>query len=95
MSSKHEATSAPSADGRYRDDRTFAMALANWTWMDNIRGGLISQGLTWDGARKKEAGLISPIADQLNRRVFQILRAADEAMDLPPPRSFFESRGLA
>lgn len=83
-----------SAPGRYRDDRTFGMALANWTWMDNIRGGLISQGLTWDGARKKASGELSPLADQLNRRVFSILRAADEAMDLPPPKTYWEARGL-
>ena len=83
-----------SAPGRQRDDRTFAMALANWTWVENMRGGLISQGITWDGARKKEAGLISPLADTLNRRVFSILRAADEMMDLPPPKTFYEARGL-
>ena len=84
-----------SAPGRQRDDRTFAMALANQTWVENLRGGLISQGITWDGAKKKQAGLISPLADQLNRKVFSILRAADEMADLPPPRSFFENRGLA
>jgi hypothetical protein len=83
-----------SAPGRQRDDRTFGMALANWTWVENLRSGLISQGLTWDGARKKESGEISPLADQLNRRVFSILRAADEMADLPPPRTFFEQRGL-
>ena len=83
-----------SAPGRQRDDRTFAMALANWTWLDNLRGGLISQGLTWDGAKKKESGQISPLADQLNRRVFSILRAADEMSDLPPPRTYYEQRGL-
>jgi hypothetical protein len=83
-----------SAPGRQRDDRTFAMALANQTWVENLRGGLISQGITWDGAVKKERGLISPVADQLNRRVFSILRAADEMMDLPPPKTFFEARGL-
>ena len=82
------------APGRQRDDRTFGMALANWTWVENLRGGLISQGITWDGARKKEAGLISPLADQLNRRIYSILRAADDMADLPPPKTFFEARGL-
>ena len=43
-----------SAPGRQRDDRTFAMALANWTWVENLRGGLISQGITWDGAERKK-----------------------------------------
>jgi hypothetical protein len=83
-----------SAPGRKRDDRTFAMALANQTWIENLRGGLISQGITWEGARLKESGELSPLADQLNRRVYSILKAFDEASDLPPPRTFFEQRGL-
>lgn len=83
-----------SAPGRQRDDRTFAMALANWTWVENLRGGLISQGITWDGAKMKESGEISPLADRLNRRVFSILKAFDEQADMPPPKTFWESRGL-
>ncbi len=84
-----------SAPGRLRDDRTFAMALANWTWTENVRAMMISQGITWDSSMKKESGEISPIADQLNRRVWSIMRAAEEAPDLPPPRTFFEERGLS
>ena len=83
-----------SAPGRLRDDRTFAMALANWTWTENVRAMMISQGITWDSSMKKESGEISPIADQLNRRVWSIMRAAEEAPDLPPPLSFYEQRGL-
>lgn len=83
-----------SAPGRKRDDRTFAMALANQTWIENLRGGLISQGITWEGTKLKESGEISPLADRLNRRVFSILKAFDEAADLPPPKTFFEQRGL-
>ena len=64
------------------------MALANQTWVENLRGGLISQGITWDGRKKKPARLISPLADQLNRKVFSIFRAADEMVDLPPPIPF-------
>ena len=56
---------------------------------------MISQGITWDSSMKKESGEISPIADQLNRRVWSIMRAADEAPDLPPPLSFYEQRGLS
>lgn len=83
-----------SAPGRKRDDRTFAMALANQTWVENLRGGLISQGITWEGTKLKESGAISPLADRLNRKVFSILRAFDEQAYLPPPKTFFESRGL-
>jgi hypothetical protein len=83
-----------SAPGRLRDDRTFAMALANSTWLENLRGGLISNGLTWQGSLLKESGRISHIADTLNRRVMNIMQAADQQMDAPPPRTFFEQRGL-
>lgn len=83
-----------SAPGRQRDDRTFSMALANFTWIENLRGGMISQGITWEGSKAKESGAISPIADQMNRRIYGILKAADEAMDLPPPLTFYEKKGL-
>ncbi len=82
------------APGRLRDDRTFAMALAVWTWVQNMRGGLIAQGLTWAGSKAKESGEISPVAAQLNRRVWSIMKAADEAPELPPPMTFYEMRGL-
>lgn len=83
-----------SAPGRERDDRTFAMGLANMTWLENIRPGLISQGITWDGSMQKESGALSPAADLLNRRVFSIMRRAEEMADLPPPKTFFDLRGL-
>ena len=84
-----------SAPGRERDDRTFAMALANMTWIENLRGGLIAQGVTWEGSKAKEAGSISPVAETLNRRIYSILRAADEDRDAPPPLTFFEQRGFS
>ena len=84
-----------SAPGKLRDDRTFAMALANSTWVENLRPGLVMQGITWDSSRAKEQGLLSPTADKLNKMVFNIMRAADEMRDLPPPRTFFEMRGLS
>lgn len=84
----------PSGTGKSRDDRTFALALAHLTWAENLRPGLIAQGITWEGTKAKEKGEISPLADRLNRRVYSLMKAADEAMDLPPPRTFFEQRGL-
>jgi len=83
-----------SAPGRLRDDRTFALALANSTWVENVRGGLIAQGITYQSARAKESGELSPIADALNRRIYNIMVAADQEMDAPPPRTFMEKRGL-
>lgn len=83
-----------SAPGRERDDRTFALALANETWVENLRSGLIAQGVTWEGSKAKETGTISPVAETLNRRIYSILRAADEDRDAPPPLTFFQQRGL-
>ena len=84
-----------SAPGRQRDDRAFALALCNWTWVENVRPMMIAQGITWENSKKKEGGVISPIADQLNRRVWSIMRAADEADEAPAPQTFYQSRGLA
>jgi len=85
-----------SAPGRQRDDRTFATALCNMTWVENLRAGLMAQGITWEGSKAKESGAISPVADTLNRRVWSIMRRIqdEEEADLPPPRTFFEARGL-
>lgn len=84
-----------SAPGRQRDDRTFAMALANTTWVENLRPGLIAAGLTWEGATQKESGAVSPVADMLNRRVYALFRAVEEGEDAPKPQTFFEARGLS
>jgi hypothetical protein len=83
------------APGRQRDDRTFAMALANTTWIENLRQGMIAQGITWEMSRQAETGQVSRTADMLNRRVYSILRAAEDMEEGPPPKTFFESRGLA
>jgi hypothetical protein len=83
-----------SAPGRLRDDRTFALALANSTWLENMRGGLVAQGVTWGGSLLKESGQMSATADLLNRRVMSIMQAADQMMDAPPALTFMEARGL-
>jgi len=82
------------AQGHNRDDRTFATALANITWIENLRAGLIAHGLSWDGGKGATTAPISPIASTLNRRIFSIMRSSDDDADLPPARTFFEQRGL-
>ena len=82
------------AQGRDKDDRVFATALANMTWIENIRQGMVAQGLTYDVETKSEAGQITPVSKVLNRRVYTLLRSAAEAETLPPPPTFFERRGL-
>lgn len=82
------------APGRQRDDRTFAMALANTTWVENLRPGLIARGITWEGSKNLESGKVSPVAEALNRRVYSLIRLHEEMKDQPPPKTFFEARGL-
>lgn len=82
------------APGRQRDDRTFSMALANTTWVENLRPGLIAQGITWEGSKNLESGRISPAAELLNRKVYSLIRLHEEMKDAPPPKTFFEARGL-
>jgi len=82
------------APGRQRDDRTFASALANLTWIENLRPALIANGITWEGARKKAAGEVSAVGEILTHRVYSILRAQAEIDEGPPAKSFFEARGL-
>jgi len=83
-----------SAPGRERDDRTFASALANLTWIENLRPALIANGITWEGARKKAAGETSAVGEILTRRVYSILRAQAEIDEGPPAKSFWDARGL-
>lgn len=85
---------APGAEGRDRDDRTYAEGLSNETWVKNLRPGLIAQGITWEGAKKKASGELSPIGDMLTRKVYSILRAQAELDDMPPAKSFWDQRGL-
>jgi hypothetical protein len=82
------------AQGRDKDDRVFAAALATITWVENLRSGLISQGLTWDVCRRNDSGQITPIERHLNKRIYDILRGEDEIMNAPPPRTYLEDRGL-
>ncbi len=42
------------ASGRNKDDRVFALCLANKAYVDRLRGGLISNGMTFDEVCKQE-----------------------------------------
>ena len=82
------------ASGRQHDDRSFATMLCNVTWTENLRNGLIANGITWEGSKARERGEASPVAEILTRRVYSILRAQAEEDDSPPSRSFYEQRGI-
>lgn len=82
------------AQGRDKDDRVFAAALSNMAWIENIRQGMIANGQTYEQESKSEAGEMTPVSKVLNRRVYTLLRSANEADLRIPPPTFFESRGL-
>jgi hypothetical protein len=82
------------AQGRDKDDRTFATALVNMTWTEHFRPWMVTQGITWEGSRAQEGGRASDISVKLNRMVHSVFLTADQEMDMPPPRSFLDSRGL-
>jgi len=96
MSDVRQEGSDISASGRNKDDRVFAAALANMTWIENVRGGLIAQGITWEGHEQRVAGKMSPIAELLNRRTYALFTSINEqaADPPPPPVTFMEARGL-
>lgn len=83
------------ATGNGKDDRTFATALANMTWTENIRPSLVAQGIIYSNQMAIEAGRESPVAAVLNRSVARLFQMMGEAADMPPPRTFYEERGLA
>ena len=82
------------AAGRDRDDRAFAEALSNLTWVEELRPVMIAQGITWEGAKQKAAGQLSDVGEILTRKVYSIFRSQAEMDDAPPAKSFFEQRGL-
>jgi hypothetical protein len=82
------------AQGRDKDDRTFATGLAGMTWVEHYRPGMIQNGITWQGSLAQEAGLATPMSVVLNRMVHNIMITAEQERDLPPPRTFLDARGL-
>lgn len=53
---QHHSDIAPSGEGT-NDDRVFSAGLANRTWLDNIRLGMIVEGLSYEVVAAEEAGL--------------------------------------
>jgi hypothetical protein len=82
------------ATGRNKDDRVFAMALANMTWVENLRNTMIMNGMTWARAKKGDSGQITQIEKTINDRIYNMLRGDDEITNMPPPRTYLEDRGL-
>lgn len=82
------------AQGRDKDDRTFATALAQMTWSEHFRPWMITQGITWEGSIAQEEGRASGVSVKLNQMVHNLFMTAEQDALLPPPRSFLDARGL-
>lgn len=67
------------AEGRAKDDRVFASALAVTAWIDWVRSGLISNGQTYDKVIEEERmSLEAPQASMIGRVVSDFFVRAEE-----------------
>ena len=85
---------APSATGRHKDDRVFAMALANMTWEEHVRTRMIFANQTWELANAQDSGEVTPASAMMQRRLHQLFLRADELAFAEPPHTFLDDRGL-
>ena len=73
------------AEGRAKDDRAFATALAVTAWIDWVRGGMIGSGQTYDRVVEEERiSRDQPQATMIGRVVNDFFRQAEQqrsAMD--------------
>jgi hypothetical protein len=84
------------APGRLHDDRVFAMALANATWLTWVRPRMVAEGMTYDTVSKQESGETSPMTAMANRIVEQFFKRAEERAEAEPDHpDWLIKRGLA
>jgi len=83
-----------SANGREKDDRTFAAGLANMSWTEHIRPGMIARGETYEVEMQAEMSGGKDTATFFNQIVRDFMARAEAALDEPPPPSADEMRGL-
>lgn len=84
------------APGRSKDDRVFALGLANITWEEHFRPQLISLGETWAKAEGRENGQDTGGQDMVNNIVASFLKSQEEmAEDYDDRPKWLVDRGLA
>ena len=81
-----------SADENKKDDRVFALGLANLAWMSWIRRDMLAQGLTYEVVMSAQRGDTAPATHQLNNLVYRFLAKADEPIEKEP--TWREMQGL-
>ncbi len=81
------------AEGRAKDDRAFATALAVTAWIDWVRGGLIANGQTYDRVIEEERiAQDTPQATMIGRVVGDYFRQAEQ--DRSDREDFAAWRGI-
>ena len=75
-----------------KDDRVFALGLANLAWISWIKKEMIAQGLTYDAVMSAEQGNTELATQGLNSLVYRFLAKADEPVEKEP--SWRELNGL-
>jgi hypothetical protein len=88
-----------SRDELVKDDRVFALGLANLNWQDWIRKDMIAKGETYEVVMATENNQVSPTANQVNSIVRNFLRSLEEQereREENPPRGpqFMIDHGL-
>lgn len=81
-----------STDEDKKDDRVFALGLANLAWMSWIRKEMIAQGQTYDVVMSAERGDTELATQGLNSLVYRFLARADEPIEQEP--TWREKMGL-
>src|SRR5579863_2646226 len=80
-----------------KDDRVYAAALANRSWIDWRRAELMAEGKMYKAVMEEESGKASLQTQRLNRVVYNFFRRAEEEVDdFPDLRPRWKTdRGLA
>jgi hypothetical protein len=84
------------APGRQKDDRVFAMSLANAAWLKWLRPRMIAEGMTYDLVSAEERGEVNKGQIIVDRIVANFFRRKEEEAEMEPPApQWMIDRGLA
>lgn len=84
------------APGRNKDDRVFAAALANRTWIDQVRPMLLASNATFAMVHSNAPGTETGFEGMMNRKVLDFFKQAEaRASEGPQKPAWMVARGLA
>lgn len=84
------------APGKAKDDRVFAMALANRAWIDHMRMGLIAQGKTFDSVMNTGTEQVDFRDKMVNNIIQNFFKNAEADADQPTDeQQWLMDRGFA